>query len=131
MKLQFNNKGLLLLQQQLYKQRDEVLKMQAEQIEYDINSWLINTFELSAAQLDFFKSIDQHLRLLLSLDISFTIENRLPIRLRFYSPAKQTFGEVTKAKPIASYLNGVLYLHIKINNANNLKKNTTTKILLS
>jgi hypothetical protein len=77
------------LQNSLYQLNDEVLKIESDRIQHDFTTWLRNYFALTKNQLAFLDALDEKSKKLLSFDISFAVENRLPISLNKPSNSKE------------------------------------------
>jgi hypothetical protein len=96
MKFSFDYDGFLALQNELFQMDDEALKIESDLILDDFISWLCNYFMLDENQLIFFHSLDEKAKRLLCIDISFAIENRLPIG--WQSPDKINQQQVISSK---------------------------------
>ena len=122
MKLQFNSEGFFALQRELYQLSDDALKIESELIQHNFNHWINHHFELSEVQLKYLESMGQHIRLTLSFDTSFAIENRLPIRLNSTTDVRKITCEPVFSLPrayhhIVNYaVCGTLQINIKTKN---------------
>jgi len=122
-KFLFTDENFVKLQGDLYKLSDEALRAEAELIQHDFLAWMSVRFNFSDGQIKYFDAIKHKEKKLLAFDISFAVENRLPMTLNKLDHVNETYHEnigllknksLTKNRNAISYItNGILQINIK------------------
>jgi hypothetical protein len=107
-KLKYTVASVQALQKQLYQLSDEQLKIESDEIRHNSILWLNHRFNFNKSQYQTLASIDITEKKKLAYELSFALENRLPIRLTYHRqsdiPQKHLCLEKSiEVKNISSY----------------------------
>jgi len=116
----FTNENFVKLQGDLYKLSDEALRTEAELIQHDFLAWMSVRFNFSEGQIEYLAAIKHGEKKLLAFDISFAVENRLPMSLNKLDHEKyqekislaKNKSHTKSANAISYITNGILQLNI-------------------
>jgi len=112
----FTDENFVKLQGDLYKLSDEALRTEAELIQHDFLAWMNIRFNFSEGQNKYLTALKHSEKKLLAFDISFAVENRLPMILNKLDQEEISSGKnnaLTKSENAISYItNGILQLNI-------------------
>ncbi len=115
MKLNYTVAGILTLQENLYQLSDEKLKKESEDLLHDVILWLKRWLSFSESQFQNLIAIDFHERTKLAFELSFALENRLPVLLTYgrhsiSSPGNPYLNEYTSSTKISSYWDATMLI---------------------
>lgn len=108
MKLKLTVAGVQTYQRTVSRLSDEQLKLLSDELLNNPLRWLNRHFLLSKTELLFLKSMNALLMQRIIKDLSFALENRLPIEISYAQPDEMAFGDLE----IRYQKNGLIQLYL-------------------